>query len=256
MKARARARVRQPGEGGALLQPAAARAVVGVRQGCADVALRFATDVSGRRPEARARETDFQKTIARCASNLEPRLEPRSGRSRASRENESRLEPRGRSDESSSDESEADAWWTAPFGAVAAKKVRVLDAVSERKKRAKARLRSPGVPPGDLGVAIDRTRPRPSGARGVIKWAKPKPAVPRGPNRSEAGARLGAEGPSAGTPRRGGTGSAWPRRSGGAPPRRRRMGTQTRRIARRGTRRAIRYRPSRRRALCVVAAAC
>ena len=58
-----------------------------------------------------------------------------------------------------------------------------------------ARKRAPvaGRPPGDLGVAIDRTRPRPSGARGVIKWAKPKPAVPRGSNRSEAGARLGAE---------------------------------------------------------------
>ena len=150
--------------------------------------------VSGRRPEARARDR-FSKSDLFRAPRLEPRTAPRTAQWKKPSVPRGRKPARaaGTKDESSSDESEADAWWTAPFGAVAAKKVRVLDDVSERKKRAKARLRSPGVPPGDLGVAIDRTRPRPSGARGVTKWAKPKPAVPRGSNRSETGARLGAE---------------------------------------------------------------
>ena len=219
-----------------------------------------ATDffVSGRRPEARARDR-FSKSDLFRAPRLEPRTAPRTAQWKKPSVPRGRKPARaaGTKDESSSDESEADAWWTAPFGAVAAKKVRVLDDVSERKKRAARAFGRRASPPGDLGVAIDRTRPRPG--CGAAR------ASPSGPSRSRRSreARTGPRParasarriPSAGTPRRGGTGSAWPRRSGGAPPRRRHMGTQTRRIARRGPG-ARSDPPARRRAVCVVAAAC
>ena len=80
-------------------------------------------------------------------------------------------------DESSSDESETDAWWTAPFGGVS------FAAKKKKKTKTRARTASENEPRlvglDAMGVAIDRTRPRPSGARGVTKWVKPKPAVSR-----------------------------------------------------------------------------
>ena len=93
--------------------------------------------------------------------------------------------PKTRDAASSSDESEPDAWWTKPFGAVAAKAESFATDASATRKSLRRILSASGVSStatcrrlDDLSVAIDRTRPRSSGARGVVRWADPKPKPP------------------------------------------------------------------------------
>ena len=145
--------------------------------------------VDGSAPPEKEKEKSLEKKATETARLKKPKLDAVSSRARA---------PFAAKDESSSDESETDAWWTAPFGGVS------FAAEKKKKKKTRARTASENEP-GLVGldamrVAMDRTRPRPSGARGVTKWVKPKPFVSRaspGMEDSFASASSGASGDSA-----------------------------------------------------------
>lgn len=145
--------------------------------------------VDGSAPPEKEKEKSLEKKTTETARRKKPKLDAVSSRARA---------PLAAKDESSSDESETDAWWTAPFGGVS------FAAKKKTKTKTRARTASENEP-GLVGldamrVAMDRTRPRPSGARGVTKWVKPKPFVSRaspGMEDSFASASSGASGDSA-----------------------------------------------------------
>jgi hypothetical protein len=147
--------------------------------------------VDGSAPPEKEKGKSLEKKTTETARRKKPKLDAVSSRARA---------PLAAKDESSSDESETDAWWTAPFGGVS------FAAKKKTKTKTRARTASENEP-GLVGldamrVAMDRTRPRPSGARGVTKWVKPKkaPFVSRaspGMEDSFASASSGASGDSA-----------------------------------------------------------
>ena len=223
-----------------------------------DGAGRLENDVSKTRPsDSRAKAVDgsalpekekeksLEKKTTETARRKKPKLDAVSSRARA---------PLAAKDESSSDESETDAWWTAPFGGVS------FAAKKKTKTKTRARTASENEP-GLVGldamrVAMDRTRPRPSGARGVTKWVKPKPFVSRASPRDGGFLRERLVGRLGGL--RGVVGRAGPSGRQGAPAARKNSEDAPRtfggKVVRAGKRRPRPDSPARRRSVRLVAA--